>query len=377
MSGGRLELTAWKQNPAELDFRQRDKWFTGGQPCHRYPRERAITPADILFGWAPPEKIITRETKVLAFGSCFAEYFIRFLTEHGYNRWRPGDETHALTDEPLLFSLGGTFENVFVIVQQLRWAFGEFTPPRAIWFTKDKTYFEATEERRLKIRRSFEEVDVLVVTLGLSEIWFDCASGEPMWRPILSQAYEPARHIFRLATVAETVEALREFDRLAEAFLPGRKVIFTLSPVPLLFTFRDQSPVTANQVSKAILRVALDEFLSADEIRARNRYCYFPSYELALNLFGNPYESDNRHVRPEVAKTILDIFSAAYTDLPVEAPAPGTARDEVSALRENVRALELELVQKEAVIREVHAAAEERLAILQRIARDAAAQPGA
>ncbi|MSV30485.1 MAG: hypothetical protein EXQ52_17335, partial [Bryobacterales bacterium] len=153
---------------------------------------------------------------------------------------------------------------------------------------------------------------------------------------------------------------------LLETFMPGRKVIFTLSPVPLLFTFRDQSPITANHVSKAILRVALDEFLFSEDIRARNQYYYFPSYELVLNLFDNPFESDNRHVRPEVAAAILDIFSAAYTDLPLDPSRTGEVESETSQLRNRIRTLENELVQKEAVIREIHAAAQERLAIIEK-----------
>lgn len=359
-----MRLSTWKQGQGELDFEHPDRWLAG-QPCRRYPQDRPITAADILYGWCPPVKLITQDTKVLAFGSCFAEYFIRFLAEHGYNRWQLPLERHALCEESLLLSLGGTFENIFVIVQQLRWAFGEFTPPPALWLTKDKTYFEATEDRRENIRRSFHEVDVLVVTLGLSEVWIDNASGEPIWRPILSRSYEPARHTFKLATVAETVLAFHELDRLVEAFLPGKKLIFTLSPIPLVATFRGQSPVTANQVSKAILRVALDEFLFKQEIRARNRYYYFPSYELALHLFDNPFQPDNRHVLPEVAKAILNVFSAAYTDLPQELENALKAETQVSQLQRRIQRLEQELVQKEAVIRELDAAAEERLAIIQ------------
>jgi hypothetical protein len=264
-----------------------------------------------------------------------------------------------------LLSLGQTFENIFVIVQQLRWAFGEFTPQSALWFTKDKTYFEATEERRENIRDSFRNLDVLVVTLGLSEVWFDQLANEPLWRPIPVRLYQPGRHVFRRVTVAETVEALHEFDRLAEAFLPGKQIILTLSPIPLISTFRDQSPVTANQVSKAILRAALDEFLSEESTRARGRYHYFPSYELAFQLFDNPFQSDNRHVRPEVASSILNAFSAVYTDLPVVAQDRPEPENAVRVLERRIRELEQALVQKEEVIRELDVAARERLAIIQ------------
>ena len=364
MSDQTLRLSTWKQRPGALDFLEPDRWFLGGH-CHRYPSDRPINPADILQGWYPPAKLITRGTKVLAFGSCFAEYFIKFLTNHGYNQWQLPVEEHGLCEESLLLSLGKCFENVFVIVQQLRWAFGEFTPQTALWFTKDKAYFEATEERRENIRRSFQQVDVLVVTLGLSEVWFDKIANEPLWRPIPARLYEPDRHTFRRATVAETVEAFHELDRLAGEFLPGKQIIFTLSPIPFIATFRDQSPITANQISKAILRAALDEFLSEESTRARNRYHYFPSYELAFHLFGNPFQSDNHHVRPEVAACILNVFSAAYTDLPVAAedrPEPETA---TRVLERRVRELEQELLQKENVIRELDTAAKERLAIIQ------------
>jgi hypothetical protein len=370
MSDDSLRLRGWKQGQDELNFEEIDRWYVG-EHCHRYPLNRPIAAADVLYGWAPPSKLISRDTKVLAFGSCFAEYFIAFLTEHGYNRWQLPLEKHGASEESLLLSLGQTFENVFAIVQQLRWAFGEFTPQSALWFTKDKHYFEATEERRENIRRSFREVDVLVITLGLSEVWFDRVAGEPMWRAISARLYEPERHVFRSATVAETVEALYELNRLADTFLPEKKIIFTLSPIPLLATFRDQSAVTANQASKATLRAALNEFVSDDAIGARGRYHYFPAYELAFSLFGNPFLPDNRHVRPEVATTILGIFSGLYTDLPAVVEPVRDDASRAEHLERRIAHLEDELIQKERVIRELDGAAKERLAIIRELeARD-------
>src|SRR5450759_3977305 len=153
----------------DLDLREPNTWYKG-QHCHKFPNDRPVTVEDILYGWKPSQKLITVETKVLAFGSCFAEYFVKFLAQRGYNRWRLPSEQHShlFSEENLLLALPSCFENIFVIVQQLRWAFGEFTPSAKLWFTKDKRHFEATEERRDKVRRSFEEGDVFVLTLGLS-----------------------------------------------------------------------------------------------------------------------------------------------------------------------------------------------------------------
>lgn len=190
-----------------------------------------------------------------------------------------------------------------------------------------------------------------------------------MWRSIPSRLYEPERHAFRRATVAETVTAFRELDRLADQFFPAKHFIFTLSPIPLIATFRDQSAVTANQASKAVLRAALDEFLCDESVRLKSRYHYFPSYELVFHLFAHPFLPDNRHVRPDVATTILNIFSALYTDLPAGDPAiPG--QDLVAVLEGRIRELEGQLVEKERIIQELDKAARDRLEIITRLSAE-------
>src|SRR5438105_2137177 len=93
-----LRLSHWKQGQGELDFKYPDRW-PAGQHFHRYPQDHPITADDILHGWRPPVKLITQDTKVLAFGSCFAEYFIRFLAEHEYNRWQLPVERHTMCEE--------------------------------------------------------------------------------------------------------------------------------------------------------------------------------------------------------------------------------------------------------------------------------------
>lgn len=357
-----LPASVWRRQAGELDFEQPDRWFKGSF-CNPFPTNRAIHPSDVLLGWSPPAPIVNRQSKVIAFGSCFAEYFIKFLSVHGYNNWTAPSERHAPCEENLLLSLGQTFENVCVVVQQFRWAFGEFTPKPGMWIGKDKVCFEATEERRLKARNTLSQADVVVITLGLSEVWFDQIENEPLWRTMPERLYEPERHIFKLVTVAETEQALLDLDRLIQQYCPGLKVIFTVSPIPLLATFRNQSPITANQVSKSILRVSLDSFMTNFAIVASGRYFYFPSYELAFGLFGNPFEADNRHVRPDVASAILDIFRMAFTDIPGDQSISPVAAPE-EALQAQVCRLKKEMQDKENVIQELRQTAEERLAII-------------
>ncbi len=360
-------LSTWRKSAEDIDFQEPDRWYRG-EHCHRFPTHRPFCAADILHGWAPPGKLITSDSKVLAFGSCFAEYFIGYLANAGYNRWQLPAEQHASCGEDLLFGLAAAFENIFVILQQFRWAFHEFTPQSKLWFTRDKKYFEASEERREKIRQAFQQVDLFIISLGLSEVWFDNMSNEPMWRSIPARLYEEGRHVCRTASVAETVHALHDFDRLLGDFLPQTRVIFTVSPIPFAATFRNQSPITANQASKAILRAAIDQFMSEDSILSRHCYNYFPSYEMVLHLFDHPFLPDNRHVRPEVAKVILDTFSALYTNLPVsEHRLPERTPDEL--IEERIRELELQLMEKEQIIQDLAREAGNRLEVIERLSR--------
>lgn len=114
-----LQASLWKRQEGDLDFEKPDQWFKG-EFCNRFPVGRRILPEDVLLGWVPPAPIVNQRSKVIAFGSCFAEYFIKFLDAHGYNKWMGPVERYAPCDENLLLSLGQTFENVLVIVQQFR-----------------------------------------------------------------------------------------------------------------------------------------------------------------------------------------------------------------------------------------------------------------
>jgi hypothetical protein len=349
----------------DLSFGEPETWYKG-EHCNNYPNARPILESDILLGYIPKEKLIGPETKVLALGSCFAEHFSNLLAQDGYNNWNLPLDPHTFGGEAPILPFLATFENIFVVLQQLRWAFDDFTPKAPIWFQKDKKLFEATEDRRARVKFAFNNADIFVITLGLSEVWFDAVENEPMWRTIPKSAYEPGRHVNRRVTVAETVEAFHSFNRIADKHLPGKRFIFTLSPVPLAATFRNQSAISANLISKSILRVAIDDFINDEAIMQTSRYFYFPSYELIYGLFDKPLLPDNFHVRPDVIHSVLEIFKSLYTDLPaVNKPPP--AKTYIEDLEEQVRTMNAELLAKELVIRELDTAARERLEILQRL----------
>jgi len=304
----RRALVEWSIDDSVFSSVNLSRWYKG-TTYHRLPDKTqlgALGMDALAEGWLPAEPLISAATRVVAIGSCFARYFILWLAEHGFNDSMPQSPYNAL----LRFS--SQLESPASIAQQFRWAFGELDDKTVLWIDKNKEVFEASEERRQLVRDTLLATDVLILTLGLSEVWYDRVTGEPLWRALPVDQFDPERHVFRVETMAQTLQWLEMIERLRARHVPDMKIIFTVSPVPLGLTFRPVSAVTANSASKAIVRAALDEFLRNHQEEVGRRLFYFPSYELVANYFIDPYEPDNRHVSPTVAAGIIRCFVKHY-----------------------------------------------------------------
>ena len=302
------DLLEWHPDPANMSLQNLDTWYLGG-PVHVVPRKKdyAVNGIQSLVeGWLPAAPLIGEATRVIGVGSCFARYFILWLAENGFNKNVDTSPYNAL------MRYGATFESPAVIAQQFRWAFGEFDSHDALWIGKDKEVFEANEERRKLVRNTLEATDVLILTLGLSEVWYDKQTGEPLWRALTKRHYDPARHVFRVETMADTKRSLEKIEEIRRRHLPNLKIVYTVSPVRMTATFRPVSAITANSVSKAILRAALDEFLRERFELVNRELFYFPSYEIVHDYFRDPFEEDNRHVATFVASRIVQSFARYY-----------------------------------------------------------------
>jgi hypothetical protein len=311
----RRALVEWEVDDSQRGHGNVARWYKGSE-YRRMPDKTQLGAMgmDALGdGWLPAAPLIGPETRVVAIGSCFARYFITWLAEHGFNEAMPQSPYNAL------MRIGADLESPAAIAQQFRWAFGELDNSAALWIARDKAVFEATEERRRLMRDTLLATDVLILTLGLSEIWYDRATGEPLWRALTVDQFDAERHVFRVETMAQTLQWLETIERLRAQHVPNLKIIFTVSPVRLLLTFRPVSALTANSVSKAILRGALDEFLRNHQAEAQRHLFYFPSYELATDYFVDPYEHDNRHISTTVAAGIIRFFVRHYCSTEVAA----------------------------------------------------------
>ena len=162
--------------------------------------------------------------------------------------------------------------NTFVLRQQFEWALEGKNFDDDLWVGARGTMVLPTEAARRRTREMFERTSLFVVTLGLAEVWYQRRSADGddgaaeeeqvLWRAVPSDRFDSKRHGFRVSTVAENLENLRAIVRLVRKHCaPSASIVFTLSPVPLAATFRGVACVTANAVSKSVLRVAVDELL--------------------------------------------------------------------------------------------------------------------
>ena len=313
----------------EAEKRRRAVGFFRGDTCNFNPSlaqhgDPGFLARHVLHGWLPERPLLTPGTRITAFGSCFAANITRHLLERGFDLSAEREPNIHIS------RMMEALVNTWALLGQFEWAFGEDPPDHALWHDWDGHDVGRDEETRVRTRAVFASTEVFVITLGLSEVWVDEVSGGVFWRAVPADRFDPARHRFRVSTVAENRANLERIDALIRTHVPGAKVLFALSPVPLAATFRPVSAITANTVSKAILRAALDEFLRERWDEVNRRLFYFPAYELVNELFADRFNDDGRHPRRPVVEAIMQVFDAFYCS---GGPSPEAAEAGLNATR--------------------------------------------
>ena len=255
-------------------------------------------------GLIPDTPFISQETSTTAFGSCFAYHITEHLHSRGYNI---NGKNLGLNAHIIRFGEG--IVNTFSILQQLEWAILNKELPDNLWFSPDKEIALVSDSVREETKNILLHTEVFIFTLGLSEVWFDKKTGEALWRTVPAYLFDPERHYFKQTSVSENKANLNKIIKIIKEYRPDSKIIFTLSPVPLMATFRPIPCLVANSVSKGTLRCAIDETLG--DFQCDNLY-YFPSYEFVTSSLENPYRDDNRHPRDKIVEILMQTFEKSY-----------------------------------------------------------------
>ncbi len=293
-------------------------WVKGGRknawylaPTNVYPLEQALFETDlrrvvrefVLPGHTPAAPMLDERQAVVTIGSCFAGELRRFLMDAGVDASR--------------FLVPPGLNNTFAILDFLSWcATGEQT---GAGFRYERVASGEIREwipdsKRKSYAEFFSSIGAFVFTIGLAEVWQDKVTGGVFWRGIPDEIFDADRHVFRLTTVEENARNLTRMIEIIRTLNPTAPIVLTLSPVPLMATFRDISCLTADCVSKSVLRVALDQVLSA---RPAHVY-YWPSFEIVkwvgANLPKATYgrKGEARAIDRPIVQLIMDEFVEAF-----------------------------------------------------------------
>ena len=175
-----------------------------------------------------------------------------------------------------------------------------------------RRYIEAKSiDDFIKIKNSMDESykyaifnsDVIIITLGMTELFKRKDNNRAICQ------FEPRLkdHIyFENSNFESNYNNLNKICELIFSNFPEKKLVVTVSPIPLLQTFRNCDIFIANTQSKSTLRAVIGEL----ESKWSNLF-YFPSYEISMN-YNDGFEDDKRHVKPELADFIIKSFTNSF-----------------------------------------------------------------
>lgn len=288
------------------------------------------SPFDVTELWDPKFRI-PRRAPIVTFGSCFAQHFAKALLKRDMN-WFDAEPAPAAVSDGLAVTFGyRTFSartaNIYtpsLLLQWLRWAFGDAEVPDEVWQTGDRfvdpfrpriepdgfdspeTVVRLRNQTLAALRDCVTKAKVFVFTLGLTESWFHKDGYEyPMCPGTAGGSFDGAQHVFVSQRYTQVHGALEQAIALMRRHNPRLMVLLTVSPVPLIATNSGEHVLVATMQSKSLLRsVAWEVSASHDFVD------YFPSYEIinAPSFKGMFFEPDQRSVNPVGVDFVMRSF---------------------------------------------------------------------
>jgi len=294
---------------------------TSGSPYATLPDEqfwrRAVerVPPSEVDPVASPPYAIERTTRIAAIGSCFAQRVSHALVEAGYG---------------VLAANCGNVYTARQLLQLFDRAFGTFAPDDDAWLRGDGRYVDpfrpqiapegfasvdavrdARAQQLAATRAVFTDADVVVLTLGLTEMWFARADGAvfPLAPGVAGGLADPERYGFHNATAGEIAADLHAFVERLGRVNESAHIVLTVSPQPPIATYEPRHILTAATYTKAALRAAVDEVE-----RAHAHVTYFPGYEIVAGSFsrGMYFDSDLRSVNAGGVDRVMRLFFEHY-----------------------------------------------------------------
>ena len=234
---------------------------------------------------------IGKSSRVVTVGSCFAANMA-----HGLR-------TNGVTATNL--TVGEAVNSTYANLEFFEWALCLSQSVSDEFFQK----FGKEEVEAL-----LRQADLLIYTLGVAPCFFEASTG----KFVLPQKGAGVRgvmkgkYVFRTTTVQENYNNLKSIISIVRRANPAIQIVFSLSPVPLLSTLEPRSAIEADCISKATLRVAVDQVIGDF-----SSCVYWPSFEIVKwlgsyipGMYGN--EDGSTH---HVSEGAIDLIVRAFIQM--------------------------------------------------------------
>ena len=280
---------------------------------------------------------ISKKDRIVTAGSCFAQHIARRLAASGfaYMDYEPAPTRFpdALRDSFNYGVYSARYCNIYTVRQLLQLferVYGLRRPVDDMWVDTagirdpfrpavEPVPFASEDDFRLSrathfeaARKVFEQSDLLIFTLGLTEAWADVRDGSVF--PVCpgtkaGGTFDPERHAFHNSTYPDILADFRRFEDLLREVNPGIRFLLTVSPVPLVATASGQHVLPATVYSKSVLRAVAGQ-LSQES----SNIDYFPSYEIASAFPSGTrhFEADLRSVKSSGVDYVMSHFFAEH-----------------------------------------------------------------
>lgn len=311
----------------------------GNLPSERFWRKAVANLPPFAVDPRPTTQFaIADSDRVATGGSCFAQRVAEALRVARFNYYVTETAPAGTSPEEAQARQFGTFSarygNLYYarqLPQLFDRAYGKYAPELTAWEREDGRLVDpfrptiepagfadaaeviaAREQHFASVRKLFETLDVFVLTLGLTEGWRHRADGAalPLAPGVAGGTFDPALYECVNAGAAEVTADLRGFLERLWSVNPKARVVFTVSPVPMIATYMDRHVMVSNSYSKSVLRVAAGEICDTPD----PRIVYFPAYDLVTSNVnaGRYYNDDLRTITEAGVRHVMRSFLATF-----------------------------------------------------------------
>lgn len=267
------------------------------------------------------------------YGSCFAQHISRALQKRGLN-WvnaepAPGKASAELAARYNYGVYSSRTANIYTARALEVWVKLAEDPARCdaieVWQDGERYRdslrpliepegFASREEAHAMLRataqafrRSVEDAEVFVFTMGLTEGFENARTGQPyaLCPGTVAGHFDASSHAFCNYGFMEILTSMKEAIAGMRQINPRIRFLLTVSPVPLTATATDDHVLVATTYSKSVLRAVAGELANSDP-----DVDYFPSYEIISQppSRGQFFEPNMRSVSPYGVSLVMEHF---------------------------------------------------------------------